>query len=658
MRLFLLSLCFFFVSGGASAQLIINEFSQGNSGNREYIELVVVGTRTCSGDSCIDIRGWIIDDNNGWFGAGTGQGIAIGHMRFSNAPNWSCVPYGSIILLYNSGDKNPSITQADDPTDANGDHVYIVPSTSTLLEHSSTTPASPSSLTYTYPATATYIPGGDWSTVGLANTGDAVTVVSPANLGAAVHSIAYGSVSNSGAAVIYKATSGGGRNYFLSSGLYTSAADYTVGNAPADETPGAPNNPANTTWINAMLANPAGNVTTTSAACILQGSSYNFFGTPLTTSGTYSDTLSAASGCDSIVVLHLSVVTPVTINQALSGCNAVVYNGVTYTSSTVLHDTLHTTLGCDSAYRNVAIQINTANPVVSRDTVTSCQTVTYKGKSYTASQEITDTLKTLTGCDSIYLKVYLRVLPTPVITIDPGNTRICKGASITLTATGPTSVVSWVGFPNGSTITVSPPVATSYIAYAVNELNCVGTAQVVIDVDDLGLVLGYHPAPAERGSPVTLTTSASERYTVTRWTPGTLFADQHALNQTITATNAGWYTVVGQSEQGCLDTASVYMEVVPKAQIFLPTAFTPNGDGLNDYFGPQFTREYKVVDFSVFNRYGQRIYHVPYLSQIGKGWDGRMDGKLCDAGTYFYTFSAEDPSGNVEKRKGDVTLVR
>ncbi|WP_118975660.1 T9SS type B sorting domain-containing protein [Taibaiella koreensis] len=658
MRLFLLTLCCLFLVSRTSAQLIINEFSQGNSGSREYIELVVAGTRNCSGDSCMDIRGWIIDDNNGWCGAGAGQGIAIGHMRFTNDPNWSCVPYGSIILLYNSGDKNPQIVQADDPTDANNDHVYIVPSTSTLLEHTNTTPASPSSLTYVYPATTAYIAGGDWSTVGLANTGDAVVVVSPASPGTAVHAIAYGSVSNPAGATIYKTASGGARNYFLTNGLYTSAADYTVGNAPADETPGVPNGAANTAWINSMLANPAGNVTNTTAACILQGNSYNFYGTLLTASGTYADTFSAASGCDSIEVLHLSVVTPVTQNQSIAGCNAVVFNGVTYTSSTTLLDTLHTSLGCDSVYRNVFIQINTANPVILRDTVSSCQTVTYKGISYTVSQEVSDTIKTNTGCDSIYRKVWLDVLETPVITVDPADATICRGATITLTASSPSATVSWNGFPNGNTITVQPTQATAYVAYAVNDLNCIGTAQAMVHVEDLGLKLSYSPAPAERGSPVTLTASADIAYTVLHWFPENLFADQSAYTQTITAGNPGWFYVVGQSEHGCLDTGKVYMEVVPKAQIFIPTAFSPNGDGLNDYFGPQFTREYKIIDFAIFNRYGQRIYHVPYLSQIGQGWDGRMSGKLCDPGTYYYTFSAEDPSGKIEKLKGDLTLVR
>ncbi len=175
--LLLLVLCSFL---SKAQQLIINEFSQGANGAQEYIELVVAGQRNCSGDSCADIRGWIIDDNNGWYGAAGGQGIAPGHIRFSNSPNWSCVPYGSIILLYNLGDKNPVITMPDDPTDANGDHVYVLPSVSPFIEGSVATPLSPSSTTYSYPTGTAYTASPAWNAIGLANTGDAVIVADEA----------------------------------------------------------------------------------------------------------------------------------------------------------------------------------------------------------------------------------------------------------------------------------------------------------------------------------------------------------------------------------------------------------------------------------------------------------------------------------------------
>src|ERR1044072_8417412 len=89
----------------AKAQLFINEISHGSSGNKDYIEFVVAGTRTCT-DSTLDLRGIIVDDNAGWYGMGS---FNQGCFRFPNNSNWSAVPYGSIILVFNSDDKNPAI---------------------------------------------------------------------------------------------------------------------------------------------------------------------------------------------------------------------------------------------------------------------------------------------------------------------------------------------------------------------------------------------------------------------------------------------------------------------------------------------------------------------------------------------------------------------
>lgn len=640
------------------AQLIINEFSQGATGTQEYIELVVVGQKSCSGDSCADIRGWIIDDNNGWYGAAANQGIAPGHIRFGDDPNWSCVPYGSIILIYNNGDKNPAITLPNDPYDANNDHVYVLPSTHNSMEGTILTPLSPSSTTYVYPTTTTYVTSPSWAALGLANTGDAVIIVDPTAPGVAYHSIAYGNLALGANATIYKATSGAAKNYYLTNDQYTSAAAYNVGNAPADETPGTPNGPANATWINSMLTTVVGSADYDQYACTLSGNPYNFNGNLLTTSGVYVDTFSTSLGCDSIIHLHLSVITPSNISETIHSCQPVVFNGITYTTSSVVNDTLHTSLGCDSAYLNVDIQIQTVVTSQLWDTISGCQTIVYKGVPYITSQEITDTIKTTYGCDSIYKMVYLNVLPTPEINM-PNDAIICKGASITLTASA-SWPVTWQGYPqNGSSITVTPDATTTYIAHTTNELNCVGSASVVVSVEDFILSLSASTLEAEINSPVVFNTSSEQSFSITSWTPANLFADQHAIQQSITFPTKETVNIIvsGESANNCKDTASVTINVLAAPEVFIPNAFTPNGDGLNDYFKPQFIRDHTLRDFSIFNRWGQKVYGISYIQQLGNGWDGTYKGKPCDKGTYYYIISLQDPLGKETVLKGDLTLV-
>ena len=104
----ILLLAFLVALSARSQTIVMNEVSQGESGGQEYVEFVIVDSTAvydCFGTAppCIDIRGWIIDDNSGYHGS---SGIASGACRFSLDPLWSCVPLGTIIVIYNDADPN------------------------------------------------------------------------------------------------------------------------------------------------------------------------------------------------------------------------------------------------------------------------------------------------------------------------------------------------------------------------------------------------------------------------------------------------------------------------------------------------------------------------------------------------------------------------
>jgi gliding motility-associated-like protein len=393
----LLLLCSSMAFNVAAQQLVLNEFSQGNSGTREYIELLVVGNKTCT-DSCMDIRGWVFDDHNGWYGASAGMGIATGCMRFSNSSTWSCVPYGSLILVYNNGDKNPSITLPDDPTDANQDNVYLVPANNGLIESNNATPVSPSSTSYVYPGSG-FSAGGNWNNIGFANTGDAVIVTSPAAPGTAHFSLTYGNV-NGG--TIHIGTSGSGRVYFQSANLPFSVANWLVGNAGTDETPGLPNTTANANWIISMKAFTGGEVRDTLHETICQGSFYTLNGTNYSSAGVYETTFLRPKNCDSIVTLYLTVsskpvppavVTPVAYCQDSAailltgfGFNLRWYTtpkgGVgtyvpplpsTTVPGTYLYYVTQTVDGCESERTITKVIVNPTPAPPITDTITYCQ---------------------------------------------------------------------------------------------------------------------------------------------------------------------------------------------------------------------------------------------------------------------------------------------
>ncbi len=258
--------------------IIVNEISNGPSGEKEYFELVVIGS-AANPLGNVDLSGWLIDDNNGDFeGLLTGMGIASGHMRISPGCLTSVKP-GSIVLIYNSTDLNPLIAAGlSDPTDANNDCVYIFTPFDPCFEITNNRPN-------TSPATSSYFPfqlsGDTWSVIGLANSdGDAPQTRKPD--GTFFHGFSYGNVADLPTDLFpnFPALYGGGqafnvmdgpgtaRNYFFNCGDFTKAPNFSRGDVtiPGTETPGAPNNDANRYFINAIrtgtydytnLANPS-----------------------------------------------------------------------------------------------------------------------------------------------------------------------------------------------------------------------------------------------------------------------------------------------------------------------------------------------------------------------------------------------------------------
>ncbi|MFT6500351.1 MAG: hypothetical protein ACJASQ_000458 [Crocinitomicaceae bacterium] len=234
----------------AASGLIINEWSNGPTGSQEYYEFVVSGQ---CGD-VVDIRGYILDDNNGTFTtpasySGTASGIAPGHFRFAFAAQWASIPVGSLILIYNADDPNSDLP-ADDPTDANNDSLYVVPHTSALFERclSMPAPASPDSL-YT-PCTYAVSPLSGWGALSLRNSGDAIQVRQPD--GTYYHGVSYGGSEISGGPHNLKLFTGSGSamSGWFSNGDFFDISNWTSGTANAtNQTAGLANNALNQAWL-------------------------------------------------------------------------------------------------------------------------------------------------------------------------------------------------------------------------------------------------------------------------------------------------------------------------------------------------------------------------------------------------------------------------
>ena len=118
-----------------------------------------------------------------------------------------------------------------------------------------------------------------------------------------------------------------------------------------------------------------------------------------------------------------------------------------------------------------------------------------------------------------------------------------------------------------------------------------------------------------------------------------------------------WYRVLVSSDKGCTTEDSIQVKVITgniQNGYLVPNAFTPNIDGKNDCFGVQAWGFVTDFSFSVYNRWGQRIF---YTTNPSRCWDGLYKGKEQNPGVYIDIISAKGLCGNIY-RKGTVTLIR
>jgi gliding motility-associated-like protein len=95
--------------------------------------------------------------------------------------------------------------------------------------------------------------------------------------------------------------------------------------------------------------------------------------------------------------------------------------------------------------------------------------------------------------------------------------------------------------------------------------------------------------------------------------------------------------------------------VLKKPGYYLPTAFTPNGDGLNDVVRPYVIGMKGLKSFSIYNRGGNLIFHT---TKTGEGWDGTYKGEKQVPAVYVWILEYFDSDNKVVLAKGALTLIR
>ena len=200
-------------------------------------------------------------------------------------------------------------------------------------------------------------------------------------------------------------------------------------------------------------------------------------------------------------------------------------------------------------------------------------------------------------------------------------------------------------FPFGSTFDVT--------LVSSNVKGCTDTAIHQLPVETFKPFAG-NDTIIVKGSGIQLNATGGVQYT---WSPAENLFNVNSASPNGFYPDTGLYTYIVSvvSAYGCHGNDTVNVWVVGQSSFYVPTAFSPNGDGLNDIFRPQAVGYRSMNSFRIFNRWGQEVY---YSATLDAGWDGTFAGQQAEMGTYYWQISYTDRYGNTASRKGDVTLVR
>ena len=121
----------------------------------------------------------------------------------------------------------------------------------------------------------------------------------------------------------------------------------------------------------------------------------------------------------------------------------------------------------------------------------------------------------------------------------------------------------------------------------------------------------------------------------------------------------GWYYLTVSNGNGCTATDSVFVLVIKDRNIYVPNAFSPNSNGINDVFFIQSRTAVELLSFRIFSRWGELVFEQEggYTNEEGMGWDGTFRGKTAGMGVYVYVATLRYLDGLEQKISGDVVIV-
>jgi gliding motility-associated-like protein len=280
--------------------------------------------------------------------------------------------------------------------------------------------------------------------------------------------------------------------------------------------------------------------------------------------------------------------------------------------------------------------------------------------------------ETSKGCivwDSITIRIV-----NPVV--HSNTLKVCPGQEVTLWGTDAENY-SWSANPadatlptgNADTIKVTPANTTTYTMAGYGSSGCHADRFITIEVIPYPVAtIDYTPSYVDVSSPVVSFVDNSPYSATSHWDfsdGGSSNARSISYKFTDASADSVWIRLTSYNELGCSDDTTIYLPIMLFA-VYVPTAFSPDGDGLNDLIFFQTSNELFDVKFEIFNRWGTIVYsfyadkYDPVNLPSGiLGWDGKLNGSDAPQGTYIYRLQYKmQGSTRTYDKSGTLNLIK
>lgn len=275
------------------------------------------------------------------------------------------------------------------------------------------------------------------------------------------------------------------------------------------------------------------------------------------------------------------------------------------------------------------------------------------GTSLTASPKLTTTYSVIItdtlGCkDSVSTIIWVN--QNPILTIS-NDTTICEGGSAILDVNGAT-YYNWNTGDTTSQLIVSPTITQAYLVTATSDEGCKSdTMTTVFVVPAPHAVITADSDTICKGKSTTLNASGGMNYL---WNTGSTAPSISVSPRENTYYNLIAYNSIGTTV--CSNSQDFTLIVKQCNTVFVPNVFTPNDDGLNDFFGPQGKLiSIEFYEMYIFDRWGKLVY---FTNDHTKPWDGKINGsKVMKQDTYVYFINIQETYNDLFNLKGTVHLI-